>query len=953
MGQEIAYCADCGSRLRSADFEKGGAFRIELQSFCKACAPAAVKSLPPEKIQAILVQSAPPKESKSRRSPSEVDAAGAYRAARLLTERAESSNFLLAGIGVALVAGLVLMGIFLAGGSDRASLKSDSRLPEARGAAPPDMPEAYRIRSAEVAAGPAPEELALAALRAARDYVKQRPEDVPGQTALYSEALRLSKGTRHAALASAELESLQKKQQDRMGADLAAIDEQVALRRAEEAFGAALDILEKEWGRHLDAGWTRSLGERVRRITEEAENRYSTLEAKVLSAKRAGDEQQLRQLSDRITRWNVPKISAALEKALASVAREIPLAPAIPKEAQLWQARWEAAMALARDRDFAASIRAIEEALPEIKEAALRREALDDQALLRLGAAALDESVRALSSLPKGSRVALKYSDESGASALADGIVLRSGPYQMEISQNKETVLVLFGELSGASLAEILKFKPGRPSGAEGPSLALLCLLDGDEAAARKELPPASRLAEKYYGYARKMAAGDPRRAPRDVEARRLFFQAERESIRPESASQGAARCKALLQTHLDTSFVRRNASAIAARSELGKEFFYLASDLGAGGTFKASTHEKAKACWTSASDSEASRLCENYLELAFPQPAAGELRVWIYVGGCCAETTAFAVQITELVAPHPQTKQPVAMEPGGELAMPVKQSLATTRTHASHGGPKQASRWGWVQIPLPKFSAPGLKKVRVVTRQQGFSVGFALVSSARQSAPREAELAELERQRTDALLRFGGPQANAAGLANPADVLIRGDFKNVAAVQSAWIVSQGEFPIRFDGQLEIELSGDPNGRISELIERVPHELPIRVSVDVEISGGPKGVLAGLRLHCYQGDITKVIHADIDGGRYSLYGNKTPTANAEAPGAGSRRERWTIELGRDGGIVWLIEGKEILRSTRETGDDAYRVILSSRARPGIDAGAKVRFGNLTVERLNH
>jgi formylglycine-generating enzyme required for sulfatase activity len=62
MGQEIAYCAQCGRQLRSADFDKGGAFRVDLQSYCKTCAPDAVKSLPPEKIQALLKQGRPAKE---------------------------------------------------------------------------------------------------------------------------------------------------------------------------------------------------------------------------------------------------------------------------------------------------------------------------------------------------------------------------------------------------------------------------------------------------------------------------------------------------------------------------------------------------------------------------------------------------------------------------------------------------------------------------------------------------------------------------------------------------------------------------------------------------------------------------------------------------------------------------------------------------------------------------
>src|SRR3954468_5900596 len=68
MGQEIAYCAHCGCQLRGADFEKGGAFRVDIQSYCKKCAPEAVKSLPPEKIQAILKQGSAPKESSTGRT---------------------------------------------------------------------------------------------------------------------------------------------------------------------------------------------------------------------------------------------------------------------------------------------------------------------------------------------------------------------------------------------------------------------------------------------------------------------------------------------------------------------------------------------------------------------------------------------------------------------------------------------------------------------------------------------------------------------------------------------------------------------------------------------------------------------------------------------------------------------------------------------------------------------
>src|SRR5258706_13253269 len=39
MGQEIVHCSACGNRLRSVDFDKGDAVRIDHTAFCRACAP--------------------------------------------------------------------------------------------------------------------------------------------------------------------------------------------------------------------------------------------------------------------------------------------------------------------------------------------------------------------------------------------------------------------------------------------------------------------------------------------------------------------------------------------------------------------------------------------------------------------------------------------------------------------------------------------------------------------------------------------------------------------------------------------------------------------------------------------------------------------------------------------------------------------------------------------------
>ncbi|HEX7897158.1 MAG TPA: hypothetical protein VF950_05335, partial [Planctomycetota bacterium] len=40
MGQEILYCGVCQNQLRGSDFEKGAAFKIGLEAWCKKCVPA-------------------------------------------------------------------------------------------------------------------------------------------------------------------------------------------------------------------------------------------------------------------------------------------------------------------------------------------------------------------------------------------------------------------------------------------------------------------------------------------------------------------------------------------------------------------------------------------------------------------------------------------------------------------------------------------------------------------------------------------------------------------------------------------------------------------------------------------------------------------------------------------------------------------------------------------------
>jgi hypothetical protein len=48
MGNEILYCCQCHNQIRTSDFDRGIAFRIEDKGCCAACAPIMLANLPPE-----------------------------------------------------------------------------------------------------------------------------------------------------------------------------------------------------------------------------------------------------------------------------------------------------------------------------------------------------------------------------------------------------------------------------------------------------------------------------------------------------------------------------------------------------------------------------------------------------------------------------------------------------------------------------------------------------------------------------------------------------------------------------------------------------------------------------------------------------------------------------------------------------------------------------------------
>ena len=99
-------------------------------------------------------------------------------------------------------------------------------------------------------------------------------------------------------------------------AELARIDESIAGVNRQEGFKEALDYLASARKRHDGAEWTLAIDRRIGKTNDEIQILFDTLRTKALDARRRGAETEVKETTDRITRWNLPEQSIAFRKAM-------------------------------------------------------------------------------------------------------------------------------------------------------------------------------------------------------------------------------------------------------------------------------------------------------------------------------------------------------------------------------------------------------------------------------------------------------------------------------------------------------------------------------------------------------------------------------------------------------------------------------------------------------------
>src|SRR5579862_962228 len=395
--------------------------------------------------------------------------------------------------------------------------------------------------------------------------------------------------------------------------------------------------------------------------------------------------------------------------------------PAVSAEAKAYDALWGKAAARATAREYATAAAELKKDAESLKEGGIRKE--------------LEQDVVDLLELDRVYKATLAAASTARSIDLkvASGRVIAAGPDRVELflEPKKPTVFVEWLDVRADALVPLLKLQATDPR-----TPALFALLDGNGELARGT----DGIAPRYWS----LKVAPPKPADAEAAARELYYAAERDWRSMETREKSVEAYRTLRTKQKDTTVVKRAQQRIERRSEAGKEYYFQAPDFAFAGTFAPMKEERIE----SIADSDPSQANRNWAELEYAPFPSLTYRGWALVGGCCAETFTFYYQATGLTEVNPKTKKREPVDPGGSLAVPLKPQVKGLRPTHPKGEPKKPTRWEWMEIAVPKVSAPGTRRLRFLTDQRGFAIAAVVVSASRTRPPTEAEAAELAKAR-------------------------------------------------------------------------------------------------------------------------------------------------------------------------------------------------------------
>jgi len=756
VGQEIFYCSGCQTQLRSSDFEKGKAYKLlGLDAICAKCAPEAMKTLPPEKLAALqkaMAGSGPPPTSTPKSGTGRVPLVSPSSTRKIPVVGVEKGFkpiiLILVVLAIAVVGAVAALG----GRTPADPGPRTSSAPQPEMPIPPPPTESARDAAAKEA------------LRKAHVYADANPTDYLEQHRLFQAAVMEAKGSNVEREVQKALEVALRRIQDAASARLKTIDEQSAAACSKEEFRRASELIEDARKKPVSPDWSSEIDRRLQDVTARVDTAYGRVRTQALIAKPGSPEQKA--LRDRVARWGIERLVADLDQALADGAAAPTPAPApappptpapppppdAPKvspaaEAEAFARNWTGALTLACGRDFGPAVQELEKVQPALQDPMLKSQAAADLEILRGVAALHAEAIQAISKWPAGKKIALNFVDYDNNPQRVEGPFVRVRNGTVEIGKGKPIPQWPLGHLTPRSLAD---FAPGR----NRITAAVACLLEGDLAGAKElagENNPA--IPARYWKWGADVARpSDADAQKKEGDARYTYYFAVMNAGAPSLRAEAALRCRKLLEENGSVTWVRRNRAMLAAVADTTREYVAGPSTLRQVGVFRLEV-PKTLPYWMSDRDIDPAKRRDNYVEMDFSVLTDATYHAWAYVGACCSESLVFYSQTTDLAG----------AEPGSEVDAPVKHAMTSaTKNHAGHSGRKGPSKWGWVELTLPKYEKPGAKNLRLLTGSQGFSVAFIVVSSLRDKPPGDAELKDWERD----IVHNPGPVAPTIGLA-------------------------------------------------------------------------------------------------------------------------------------------------------------------------------------------
>ncbi len=775
VGQEIFYCSVCQSQLRSSDFDKGKAYKLDLDAVCVACAPAALKTFPAHKLEQLqkAMAAGTSKSSSSSALPASTPRTGTGRvplatstpksgtgrvplassptSTRRVNTASEEKNLKPLLLGLAIAAVLIVGGLL--------SLSGRRPVEERETRNPGPVPTSPIV---EIPLPPRPtdtsrDQVVKEAARKAHLYADTHPTEYLEQIRLFEQAAIEAKGTGFEKDVAKALEAARRRVHDAGEVDLKALDVKTREACAKDDFKSALQILEAARKKPVTPEWTFEIDRRVQDLQARIDTAYAKVRVQALLAKPDSAEQKA--LREKISSWGMDRLLSDLDRAIADAATVKSPPPPPPSNpttpdttpkpaavtAEAFGASWNAALLLACGRDFAPALQELEKSAAGLDDPALKAQAAADLEILRAVGALHADALQTLSKWPAGKKISVMAVDFDNVPHKVEGLAARVRPGTMEFQKGRG---LSFGHITPRSLAELAPPK-------NKATAAIACLIEGDAQGAKElggENNPA--VPARYWAWAseaqRLLSEGD--QAKREGAARYGYYFAMLSQAAPALHADAALKCRKILEESSGLLWVRRNRALLKATGETAREFIAGPAQLRPFGMFRLEV-PKTTPYWMSSIDIDPDKRRDNYVEMDYSTLPEVPYRAWAYVGVCCNESLAFWAQGTELPGAAPGT------DPGE----PLKHAITSaTKNHAGHAGRKGPSRWAWVEIPLPKFAAPGPKVLRLLTGSQGFSVAFMVVSPTRDKAPTDLDVKEWEKD----LVHNAGPAGPTIGLA-------------------------------------------------------------------------------------------------------------------------------------------------------------------------------------------